>query len=109
MLFLLRELYANTISEKVKGACDMLPAHFNQPMHRQHCKGINSLAAGYILGCAYPRNSPEIPQRFRKIAFDIWGIQAFPVHSPGSNIKRSTDGKGTSKNSFCFHEEQVFA
>jgi hypothetical protein len=45
----------------------------------------------------------------QEIDFDIWGIWAFPVHSPGTNIKRSTDGKGTSKNLFCFHMEQVFA
>jgi hypothetical protein len=62
-----------------------------------------------ILGCAFPRNSPGISQGLQEIDFDIWGIWAFPVHSPGTNIKRSTDGKGTSKNVFCFHMEQVFA
>ncbi len=44
MLFLLQKLYANTISEKAKGACDQFPAHFNGPMHRQHCIGVGSLA-----------------------------------------------------------------
>ncbi len=42
--------------------------------------------------------------------FEIWGIWAFPVpFSAGTNIKRSTDGAGTSKNSFRFHGERVFA
>jgi hypothetical protein len=81
-------------------------------MHRQHRKGTGSLAAGHSRLCIpqeFPRNSPGISQGLQEIDFDIWGIWAFPVHSPGTNIKRSTDGKGTSKNLFCFHMEQVFA
>jgi hypothetical protein len=44
MLFLLQELYVNGISEKAKRACEPFPAHFNQPMHRQHRTAIGSLA-----------------------------------------------------------------
>jgi hypothetical protein len=47
MLFLLQELYANTNSEKAKKACCLFPAHSNQRMYWQHCKGVGSLA-GYM-------------------------------------------------------------
>ncbi len=44
MLLLIREGYANTISEKAKGACDPFPAHSNRRMHWRHCIGIGFLA-----------------------------------------------------------------
>ena len=53
------------------------------------------------LGCAFPRNSPGILQGFPEIAFEIWGIWVHSVVS-GTNIKHSTDCRGTSKNSIPF-------
>ena len=50
-----------------------------------------------VLGCAFLGNSQGIPQEFR--AFEIWGIHRNVVtFFTGTNIKRSTDGAGTSQN-----------
>ena len=58
----------------------------------------------------FPKNSPNIPQEFLEIDFEIWGIWRNVVpFSAGTNVKRSTDGAGTSKNMFRFHGERVFA
>jgi hypothetical protein len=56
----LQELYANTVSEKAKGACNQFPAHFNQPMHIQHCIGIGSLARYIDIGEAID-GPPKLP------------------------------------------------
>ncbi len=47
MLFLLRELHANTNSEKAKEACRLFPAHSNRRMYWRHQIGVGSLT-GYI-------------------------------------------------------------
>jgi hypothetical protein len=37
-------IYKSSISANAKGACDQFLAQFNQPMHRQYCMGIGSIA-----------------------------------------------------------------
>jgi hypothetical protein len=84
MLFLLQELYANVISEKAKGACDRFQAHFNQPMHRQHCIGIGSLARGYI-GEAV--DGPPVCHAFIMVekSFDIPAILFYLASNANNN------------------------
>ena len=45
MLFLLRELHANTNSEKAKEACRLFPAHSNRRMYWRHWIGVGSLTS----------------------------------------------------------------
>jgi hypothetical protein len=63
-----------------------------------------------LLGCSFLGISLGIPQDFREQAFEIWGIcrNLVPFFTR-TNIKRRTDGAETSKNTFLFHGEQVFA
>jgi hypothetical protein len=57
-----------------------------------------------VLGCAFLGISLGIPQDFWERAFDIWGIcrNLVPFFT-GTNIKHSTDGAETFKNTFLFH------
>ena len=101
---------AQEIPPKGADTSDLLTSELPPDISAMEETNLTSRQSFLKLGCAFLGNSPGIPQEFREWAFEICEIHRNVVpFSAGTNIKCSTDGAGTIKNTFRFHGERVVA